>query len=116
MIEILCGEGFWVNSDTNQSLTISGTQPQDTSCSLTSGWNLIGLKNNEAKSITDLIAGNETSIVSVWKWVNGNWAVYLSGETDGGAAYATSKGFGLLQNISPGEGFWVNVNEQLTLD
>ena len=37
---IHCGEGFWANSDIFQILTVSGTQPSDTSSSLTSGWNL----------------------------------------------------------------------------
>ena len=49
-----------------------------------------------------------TSISTAWKWVDGNWAVYLPGEDDGGAAYAQSNGFAPLENINPGEGFWVN--------
>ena len=81
---------------------------------LKKGWNLIGLKSNEAKSITTLISGNTDNIASVWKWDSGAWAVYLPG--GGTEAYAESKGFSVLENINPGEGFWVNAIQQITLD
>jgi hypothetical protein len=116
LTEIGCGEGFWVNSSINQNLSVSGSQLADTSCSLTEGWNLIGLKSDEAKSIADFVSGNETNIASIWKWEGSNWAVYLPAENDGGTAYAQSKGFTLLENIEPGEGFWVNASQQITLD
>jgi len=109
------GEGFWVNSNIAQDLTVMGTEPANPSCSVNSGWNLIGLKSNQSKSITDYISGNESNIISMWKWGNGNWSVYLPGEGDAGAAYANSKGFGLISNINPGEGFWVNCIEATML-
>jgi hypothetical protein len=116
LTEIVCGEGFWVNSSINQSVIVSGTQPSYTFSSLTEGWNLIGLKSDQAKTIADLISGNETNIASVWKWDNGKWAVYLPGQEDGGAFYADNKGFTVLSTIEPGEGFWVNCTEDITLD
>jgi len=114
--DIQCGEGFWVNSEISQALTCSGTQPSDTTLSLSSGWNLMGLKSSQAKSITDLISGNANKIESVWKWQDNKWAVYLPGNDDGGAAYAQSKGFSVLEQINPGEGFWVNANTAVTLN
>ncbi|MCF8076864.1 MAG: hypothetical protein K9K87_11965, partial [Desulfotignum sp.] len=108
MTEIHCGEGFWINSATSQALTYDGMPPADTSCLLKKGWNLTGLKVNEVKSVSELIANNPDQIISLWKWVDGKWAVYLPGQADGGAAYANSKGFSLLSDIAPGEGFWVN--------
>jgi hypothetical protein len=116
LTEIGCGEGFWVNASTNQSLSISGTNPSDTSSSLTKGWNLVGLKGDQGKTVIDLISGNQDNIASVWKWDNGKWAVSLPGGDDDGAAYAQSKEFALLENINPGEGFWVNCTEAVTLD
>jgi hypothetical protein len=113
---ITCGEGFWVNAVTNQSLSVSGTQPYDTSSSLTEGWNLVGLKSDQGKTVTTLISEKAANIASIWKWNNGKWAVYLPAEDDGGAAYAQSKGFSLLGDINPGEGFWVNATQQITLD
>lgn len=83
---------------------------------LMKGWNLIGLKGDEGKSVTNYISGKEDKITSLWKWVNNKWAVYLPGETDGGAAYAASKGFNLMEVINSGEGFWVNTNQEITLN
>jgi hypothetical protein len=110
------GEGFWVNSNKAQTLNVTGTQPSDPSSSLTKGWNLIGLKSDEAKSIDDVVSGNETNITSIWKWQDGKWAVYLPGQDDGGAAYAENKGFTMFENIKPGEGFWVNATQETTLE
>lgn len=118
LFNIECGEGFWVNSNTDQDLTVSGTQPLDSSHFLSSGWNLIGLKSNETKSISTVISSNENNIASIWKWINppGKWAVYLpKDDSDKGLTetqeYATSKAFSLLQQINPGEGFWVNATQ-----
>ncbi|MDP2647071.1 MAG: DUF1566 domain-containing protein [Desulfobacterales bacterium] len=113
MTTITSGEGFWVNSSIPQTLTVSGTQPADTSNSLSSGWNLVGLKSESGKSVTDLISGNKANITSIWKWDNGTWAVYLPGQDT--ATYAAGKGFGVLSNIDPGEGFWVNANQAVVL-
>jgi len=114
LTDITCGEGFWVNSSISQTLTCSGTEPADVSCSLSSGWNLMGLKTNQSKSITDYISGKEGKIASIWKWVNNNWAVYLPG--GGTDTYAQSKGFSVLETINPGEGFWMNCTEVVTLN
>jgi len=116
LLTITPGEGFWINSNKAQTLNVTGTQPADTSCSLTEGWNLIGLKSDEAESIADFVASNETKITSVWKWKDGAWAVCLPGQADSGASYAESKGFSLLSDIEPGEGFWVNCTKAVTLD
>ena len=107
------GEGFWVNSDIPQTLTQSGESPTDTSLALDNGWNLIGLKSDQTKPIADLISGNENSIASIWKWTENVWSVYLPG--GGTAAYAEAKGFGVLDDVKPGEGFWLNCDVAITL-
>jgi hypothetical protein len=65
-----------------------------------------------------------TNIASVWKWVtNGStsgitypaWAVYTPTQTDGGKAYAISKGYDFLTTINKGEGFWVNAKQPHTV-
>ncbi len=116
MTEINCGEGFWVNSNTYQGLTISGIKPENSSYSLVKGWNLIGLKSNETRTISELITNNEEQITSIWKWQDNNWAVYLpSLGAEATATYAGSKGFIVLEEINPGEGFWVNCIDDMTL-
>ena len=112
---IKAGEGFWVNCKAQETVTVSGVQ-ETGSLSLTKGWNLVGLKTGTLKSVADLISGNEDSIFSLWKWENNTWAVYLPGEADGGAAYAAGKGFALLTEIEPGEGFWVNASGAVILN
>lgn len=102
------GQGFWLNSETEQNLNITGTIPVDTSLSLTKGWNLLGLKGDTPQAVTDFVSGNGSQIASIWKWEGGTWSVNLPGENDGGKGYADSKGFGHLSTITPGEGFWVN--------
>ncbi len=81
------------------------------------GWSLIGLKSNQAESITDLISENENKITSIWKWAETTWAVYLPqyGPADT-ETYANGKGFGVLSTINPGEGFWINCTEEITLE
>ena len=85
----------------------------DASSSLSSGWNLLGLKSDSAKSITEFITGNEANITSIWKWKNETWAVYLP---DGGTeSFAESKGFNVISDIELGEGFWVNATQDVVL-
>ena len=106
LLTINSGEGFWVNATGASSVTISGT-PAYGGPSFTSGWNLVGLKSATSTTVTDFIA-DKPGIVSLWKWENETWSVYLSGG-DGGVSYTTSKGFGHMTTISPKEGVWVNM-------
>lgn len=100
------GDGFWVNSITDQQVQVNG-QPLHGPLTLTTGWNLVGIKATIPLAVTELGA-----VTSAWKWAAVNnaktWAVSLPAEEDGGAAYAAAKGFGQFSTIAPGEGFWVN--------
>jgi hypothetical protein len=100
------GEGFWVNSNGTQSVTIMGTPVDTDAMSLIEGWNLKGLKSDSAIIVSTLFA-NATKFSSVWKWESSGWAVHLPGEETQGD-YAKAKGFSQLSSINPGEGFWVN--------
>jgi len=70
----------------------------------------VGLKAQATTTVADL-AKEHAGMVSVWKWVDGKWAVNLPSDSKGdtGAAYALGKGFSHLTEINPGEGFWVNM-------
>ncbi len=116
MTEISCGDGFWLNTKNVQNLHVTGTESPDISYFLNPGWHLIGLKSNQGRYVADFVAGKEGSITSIWKWENNNWTVYLPGLEDNGASYTDSKGFQLLDNINPGEGFWINVKEEVLLE
>lgn len=109
------GEGFWVNCLLAGDVPLSGPPVADAPLGLGAGWNLVSLKAGVAQEIGALVGEQAASVVSVWKWGNGKWAVRLPGMEDGGQTYATGKGFDLLTNIKPGEGFWVNAASALTL-
>jgi len=66
----------------------------------------LGLKTCQSKDITELISDNAEKIISLWKWQDNNWAVYLPNQDT--KKYADSKGFGVIDSINVGEGFWVN--------
>ena len=80
---------------------------------LRNGWNLLGNSFDGAISVADFCAGNTALVVSMWKWdgVNIKWQFYSPLMTTADlAAYAQSKGYTVLQQINPREGFWVNAN------
>jgi uncharacterized protein YkwD len=85
------------------------------SFNFTKGWNLIGnsldspITVNQAFPVT---VSNPSPYSTIWKWnaATSKWAFYTPTQSDGGAAYATSKGYDFLATINPGEGFWVNAN------
>ncbi len=104
LIAIAPGEGFWVNAKSTAPVMITGTSEYG-ALTFASGWNLVGLKSAQPTTVADFIAST-SGIVSLWKWENGKWAVFLPGEVTPGA-YAAAKGFGNLTTINPGEGLWV---------
>ena len=114
LTEINPGEGFWINAQQDFQMEIQGQSIEDTGISLSDGWNLVGLKANESISITEVVnkiktENEDLSIVSLWKWEDGKWAVYLpQAGKEATEAYAENKGFSVIENINPGEGFWVN--------
>lgn len=99
--------------------------PQTSTCStlaIAVGWNLLG---NCAESPLQMSSAfnDATKVESVWKWVTSDrtsgiqyptWAFYSPSLTDGGQAYAASKGYDILTTISGGEGFWVNAKASFT--
>ena len=89
---------------------------------LAEGWNLLGNSVN-APLVVSTAFVNASNVSTVWKWEpTGNalgisypaWAFYTPALADGGAAYATSKGYDFLTTINGGEGFWVNAKVAFT--
>ncbi|MEY2632182.1 MAG: hypothetical protein RIR00_836 [Pseudomonadota bacterium] len=80
------------------------------------GWNLGG--NSWSSPINVATTFNDASkILSVWKWLpaSGQWAFYTPTQADGGAAYATQKGYAKLTSIAPGEGYWLRASTPFSL-
>ena len=101
-------------------VSLAGTglaPPEAVTASLVAGWNLLG---NGTTSTIDVAAtfGDPARVLTIWKWQpagGGNWAYYAPGQTNGGADFAATKGYGLLTAIAPGEGFWVNAKLAFTV-
>jgi len=104
---INAGEGFWLNMNSAGSLTITGNAPSTSNLYFVQGWNLVGLKTDAEKNITDIVPDNA---ISAWKWQNGNWAVWLPDSAQL-QEYASSKGFDILEKVSATDGFWINAGE-----
>ncbi|HEY5291241.1 MAG TPA: fibronectin type III domain-containing protein, partial [Burkholderiales bacterium] len=93
--------------------------------SLAKNWNLLGNSLNITLDVAALfgnasapVAGVSSSIASLWKWdaASGAWAFYsprLSAAQI--SAYAASKGYLVLSNIGPGEGYWINAATPFSL-
>jgi alpha-tubulin suppressor-like RCC1 family protein len=81
------------------------------------GWNLLGNPINQSITVVSKF-GDTSKVNSVWKWdtSKANWQFYSPG-LDAAAlqSYVTSKGYGVLTEISPGDGYWVHAKVQADL-
>ncbi|MEY2631782.1 MAG: hypothetical protein RIR00_436, partial [Pseudomonadota bacterium] len=95
-------------------VSLSGRGVLQVSADLAPGWNLLGNGTTEAIPIGQF--ADPEKVTSVWKWLpaQANWAFYAPGLPNGGADYASGKGYQLLSSIAPGEGFWVNAKSAFT--
>ncbi len=80
-----------------------------TDMQVNTGWNLLGNSTDAPLDVATAL-GDANKVNTVWKWnpATNNWAFYTPSQTDGGAAYAATKGYDFLTSINSGEGFWVN--------
>jgi hypothetical protein len=82
----------------------------DVPLTLRQGWNLLGNSLNQTLSVATLF-GDANVVSTVWKWEPGaNRWLFFTPMLDATAlqTYANSKGYGVLSQIGPGEGYWVN--------
>ena len=86
------------------------------SINLAAGWNLAGNSVNAPLDVATTFT-NSTNVTSIWKWLpnTNRWAFYSPNESDGGQAYASSKGYEFLSTINAGEGFWVDAKAPSTV-
>jgi alpha-tubulin suppressor-like RCC1 family protein len=76
---------------------------------LTPGWNLLGNPINQSIAVATKF-GDASKVNSVWKWdtTKANWQFYAP-ELSATAlqSLAASKGYSVLSEINPGDGYWV---------
>lgn len=94
---ISAGEGFWIQSNTNQivAMDVNETTYQ-LSIPATKGWHLKATPKTTA--ITSFTA-NRVDITYIWTYRNGKWTLWAKDGLQGG--------FDSLDTINPHEGFWV---------
>jgi len=82
---------------------------------LVPSWNLLGNSDSAAVNVATAF-GNSANVSTVWKWIpaSSKWAFYTPLQTDGGAAYAATKGYDFLTTINGGEGYWINAKLAFT--
>jgi alpha-tubulin suppressor-like RCC1 family protein len=91
--------------------------PVSYSLALPQGWSLLGNSLNQALSVSS-VYGDANAVSTVWKWDAGSmsWQFYTPlMDATALQTYATSKGYGVLSTINPGEGYWVNAKAQPTI-
>jgi len=107
------GEGFWVNAKSPFAAQLfSGTKLQSSAVqnNLVTGWNLLGNGLNRPFAASTLF-GDTNVVNTVWKWdtTTSGWQFYTPSLTSVDLqTYATSKGYAVLTQIKPYEGYWVN--------
>ena len=110
-------------STTTTTASITTTTLAGTTLNFTAGWNLVG---NGVEAVMTMASNFDlpSKVTTVWKWVTSGaapgitypaWAFYTPLQSDGGKAYAASKGYDFLSAINPGEGFWVNAQTEFTV-
>ena len=96
--EITTGKGYWLHSEFNQNLTITGHE-SEADIDLYAGWNLVGYNSVTSKSvITSISSLNGSIIVSTYNPLDYSWNIFSSAD------------FPFLNTIHefiPGRGYWL---------
>ena len=99
---------------------LSGGAHAQVPLNLTAGWNLLGNSSNQVLTVSSpTLFGDPTRVNSVWMWdaINAIWLFYSpSLSAVDLKAYASSKGYRVLGQISPGDGYWVNAYKAFSVD
>lgn len=99
-------------------ISSADTVPQVTEqLNFAAGWNLMGNSLNTTINVASTF-GDSTKFVTIWKWDSKNkaWDMYApSLSTSALASYCASHYYQVLSSIGPGEGYWVNAAQAVTL-
>ncbi|MDT8381827.1 MAG: putative Ig domain-containing protein, partial [Brevefilum sp.] len=103
--------GFWIKMAAADTLVITGTQPETTSISLTTGWNLVGYPAAQSQILPDALENNgitDYDLVMAYHAPEFDpWLLY----DPTAPSYAND-----LTEMAPGWGYWVEVNTSGTWD
>jgi hypothetical protein len=99
------GKGYWLHMKSDDTLSISGSEPTVKSIPLTAGWNLVGYNSLNSKSTAEAMSSVAGNWNSVWSYEGGNWKRYDM----------TGPNFlNTLTFMEPGKGYWLNMKSSDT--
>lgn len=96
------GEGFWVKSDGNDTITFNGDDYNISVANLNSGWHLLGVGKDI--NVTELVNEN-SSIQTIWIYKNG-WYAYGVGDMQ---QLLDKASIPKIDEIKDAQGFWVYI-------
>ncbi|MBE9573571.1 MAG: S8 family serine peptidase, partial [Proteobacteria bacterium] len=67
------GRGYWLHMKSDDTLSISGSEPRVKSIPLTAGWNLVGYNSLNSMPTTEAMSSLAGNWNSVWSYEGGNW-------------------------------------------
>jgi hypothetical protein len=103
--------GFWIKMAVDDTLVITGTQPETTSIALSEGWNLVGYPAAQSQTLPDALENNGISdynlVMAFDAPESEPWLLY----DPTAPSYAND-----LTEMAPGWGYWVELNSSGTWD
>jgi predicted MPP superfamily phosphohydrolase len=94
------GKGYWLHMNSDDTLSITGSEPRVKSIPLSAGWNLVGYNSLNSMPTTEAMSSVEGNWNSVWSYEAGRWKRYdLTGPD-----FLNS-----LTIMEPGKGYWLNM-------
>lgn len=117
------GGGATTSTTATTTTTVAATTTTTVVASMTSvplvkGWNLIGNGLDQSFNVSTVF-GDKSKFTTVWKWIASKttWAFYAPSLSSTELAnYAQTKGYDVLTTLNAGEGFWVNVANNSTVN
>ena len=96
-------------SDKSGNVTVKAVDPEQ-ELDLKEGWNLTGFKS---KVTTELF--NLNGIVSLWKWTDGSWKIYVPDYLSDLKLLVEKYGVDSFSDIYPKEGVWIKCSSNLAV-
>ncbi len=99
LFEIVVGRGYWLYSEENQTLIITGTPMISSDIDLHSGWNLVGYNYLVPRDISDVISeGHESIVVLNYDAAGDRWGTYT---------FIPLGFLNTFTRMEPGSGYWI---------
>jgi hypothetical protein len=102
-------QGFWIRLTSDDTLSVGGWYPSETSIVLNTGWNLVGFPASEPQAIEAALGSIAGKFGLVYEYDASGPADAWRRYDPGAPPYAST-----LTALTPGMGYWINVTESCT--